>query len=174
MDVFDAIRGRRSVRQYRRDGPIDASDIDRLIDAAVWAPSGGNAQSWRFVVVEDGERIRRLRMVSPGMPGPPPCVIAVCQDIEQAQRRGARLGREKLALCDSAMAAQNILLAAYAAGLGTCVVASFHAEAVQQVLKLPPEVEPILLVAVGRPAETPAAPSRMRKEVVSRETYHRT
>jgi nitroreductase len=170
MDVFEAIRGRRSVRRYRED-PVEPADLDRLIDAGVWAPSGGNAQSWRFVIVQDEDRIRRLRMVSPGMPGPPPCVIAICQDLEEAERRGARLGRERLALFDAAMAAENVLLAAYAVGLGTCVVASFHAEAVRQVLGLPDEIEPILLVAVGRAAEAPAPPARSREEVVFRETY---
>ncbi|MCK5245973.1 nitroreductase family protein, partial [Candidatus Bipolaricaulota bacterium] len=71
MDVLDAIKARRSVRRFREER-IASADIDCLIEAAVWAPSGGNAQSWRFVVVQDEQRIRRLRMVSPGMPGPPP------------------------------------------------------------------------------------------------------
>jgi nitroreductase len=137
----------------------------------VWAPSGGIAQSWRFVVVQDKERIRRLRIVSPGMPGPPPCVIAVCQNVDLAERRGARLGRERLTLFDSAMAAQNIMLAASAVGLGTCVVASFHAGAARDVLKLPAGIEPILLVPVGRAAEAPEAPVRKRKEVAFYETY---
>ncbi len=170
MDLRDAIKGRRSVRRFL-DEPVSATDIEWLIEAAVWAPSGGNAQSWRFVVVQDKERIRRLRMVSPGMPGPPPCVIAVCQDVDLAERLGAHLGREKLAMFDSAMAAQNIMLAAHGAGLGTCVVASFHAGGIKVVLELPTGVEPILLVAVGRAAEAPAAPTRRQKEVLSHEVY---
>ena len=170
MDLQDAIRGRRSVRRFH-DEPVSEADLERLIEAAVWAPSGGNAQSWRFVVVQDETRIRRLRMVSPGLPGPPPCVIAVCQDMDSAERQGARLGREKLTLFDSAMAAQNIMLAAHAAGLGACVVASFHAGGIKAVLELPTGVEPILLVAVGGAAEAPAAPPRQREGVVFNETY---
>jgi nitroreductase len=170
MDLQDAIRGRRSVRHFH-DEPVSAADLEQLIEAAVWAPSGGNAQSWRFVVVEERQRIRRLRMVSPGMPGPPPCIIAVCQDVDLAERLGARLGREKLAMFDSAMAAQNIMLAAHAAGLGTCVVASFHAGGIKALLELPTGVEPMLLVAVGRAAETPAAPTRRQEEVMFHETY---
>lgn len=170
MDVLEAIQARRSVRHYK-DDPVSSEDVEQLISAAVWAPSGGNTQSWRFVVVRDRERIRRLRMVSPGMPGPPPCVIAVCQDVESAERRGAAVGRHKLTLFDSAMATQNILLAAHAIGLGTCTVVSFHAEAVRSVLELPAEVEPILLVTVGRAAEAPAVPARQTKEVAFYETY---
>jgi len=170
MDVLDAIKARRSVRRFQEEG-IAPADIECLLEAAVWAPSGGNAQSWRFVVVQDVERIRRLRMVSPGMPGPPPCAIAVCQDMDSAERRGARLGREKLTLFDSAMATQNLLLAAHAIGLGACAVASFHAGGVKDVLKLPAGIEPILLVAVGRPSEVPAPPSRQQEGVVFNETY---
>ena len=170
MDVLGAIMARRSVRRFH-ETRIAPADIECLIEAAIWAPSGGNAQSWRFVVVQNEERIRRLRMVSPGMPGPPPCIIAVCQDVDLAERLGARLGCEKLTLFDSAMAAQNLLLAAHAVGLGTCVVASFHARGVKNVLRLPESIEPVLLVAVGRPRERPAPPSRRREGVVFHETY---
>jgi nitroreductase len=173
MDVRDAIRGRRSTRRFG-DEPVDARDVEQLIEAGIWAPSGGNAQTWRFIIVRDEERIGKLRMVSPGLPGPPPCVMAICQDMELAERRGARLGREKLTLFDSAMAAQNVLLAGHALGLGTCVVASFHGRAVKDILGIPAEVEPILLVAVGRPAEVPAAPERRREEVVFYEAYGET
>jgi nitroreductase len=170
MDVLAAIRGRRSIRRYQ-DEPVSVTHVTALIDAALSAPTGGNAQTWRFVVVQDADRVRRLRMASPGMPGPPPCVIAICQDVDLAERRGGRLGRERLALFDSAMAAQNILLAAHAVGLGACVVASFHGRAVKDSLELPAGVEPILLVTVGRPAEAPAAPARKGEEVVFHETY---
>lgn len=170
MDVLDAIKARRSVRRFHEER-IAPADIECLIEAAIWAPSGGNAQSWRFVVVQDKDRIRRLRMVSPGMPGPPPCVIAVCQDVDLAERLGARLGCEKLTLFDSAMAAQNLLLAAHAVGLGTCVVASFHAGGVKDVLRLPDSIEPILLVAVGRSSEEPTPPNRRREGIVFHETY---
>lgn len=170
MDVLDAIKARRSVRRFREE-PVSAGDVERLIEAAIWAPSGGNAQSWRFVVVQDEARIRRLRMVSPGMPGPPPCIVAVCQDMNSAERQGARLGREKLTLLDSAMATQNLLLAAHAIGLGACVVASFHAGGVKDVLELPTDIVPILLVAVGHPIAAPAPPGRQREGVVFHEIY---
>lgn len=170
MDVLDTIKSRRSIRRFHEKA-VGAIDVEQLIEAAVWAPSGGNAQSWRFVVVQDVARIRRLRMVSPGMPGPPPCIIAVCQDMDSAERQGARLGRERLTLFDSAMATQNLLLAAQAIGLGSCVVASFHAGGVKDVLKLPASIEPILLVAVGYPAEAPEPPRRQQRGVVFHETY---
>ena len=165
-----AILERRSVRRYTST-PISKQAIDQLLDAAIWAPSGSNAQTWRFVVVRDAGRIRDLRIVSPGLPGPPPCVLVISQDMRKASERGRRLGIERLVYFDSAMAAQNIMLAAHDLGLGSCVVASFHGKAVQGLLALPRDVKPILLVALGWPAEQPLALPRLRKEVLFNERY---
>jgi len=68
------------------------------------------------------------------------------------------------------MATQNILLAAYDAGLGTCVIASFHKGAVSRILGLPEGMEPVLLVSVGWPARVPPPPPR-RMDAISWERY---
>jgi nitroreductase len=159
MDVMDAITERRSVRSYQTD-PISEQVLRRLVEAGIWAPSGGNAQTWRFVVVTDPQRIRRIRMLSPGLLGNSPAVIAVCQDVAEAERRGAKLGREVMTFMDTAMAAQNIMLAAYAEGLGTCAVCSFHPGGVQKLLQLPDEIVPQLLISVGVPQSVPKPPKR--------------
>jgi nitroreductase len=159
VDLWEAIRGRRSVRRFT-DRAVGSSTLERLVEAAVWAPSGGNAQTWRFAIVADAAVIRKLKTVSPGLLGDPPAVVAVCQDLVEARRRGGTLGETFLAVADAAMATQNLLLAAHAEGLGTCVVASFHRGAVVRLLGLGPGVEPILLVSVGWPAETPPPPPR--------------
>ncbi|MFC2105330.1 nitroreductase family protein [Candidatus Bipolaricaulota bacterium] len=170
METKDAIQTRRSVRRFTEE-TLEQQAVDQLLDAARWAPSGGNAQTWRFIVVRDRARIRQLRVVSPGLPGPPPCVLVICQDMDEAGDRGARLGIDRLVLFDAAMAAQNVLLAAHDLGLGSCVVASFHKNAVQQLLDMPEYVEPMLLIALGWPDELPVPPRR-REEVVFRERYN--
>jgi nitroreductase len=159
MDVWEAIRGRRSIRRFA-DRPVERQKLERLVEAASWAPSGGNAQTWQFTVVNDPAGVRRLKTVSPGLLGDPPAVVAICQDLAEARHRGGSLGESVLAIADAAMATQNLLLAAHAEGLGTCVVASFHRGAVGRLLDLRAGAEPILLVSVGWPAETPPAPSR--------------
>ncbi|MBW1927657.1 MAG: nitroreductase family protein [Deltaproteobacteria bacterium] len=170
MDVMAAIKGRRSVRKFTGQ-PVGKEALLKLLDAAVWAPSGGNAQTWRFVVVTDPERMRRLRMVSPGLLGRPPAAIVIAQDLALAERKGGKMGKESLAKMDSAMAAQNILLAAYEMGLGTCVVASFHPGAVGRILKLPDHILPQLIVSVGHPAANPPPPPRKFEELIWWETY---
>ena len=158
MEVSEAIRTRRSVRRYT-DEPVDPGVLRRLVEAACWAPTGGNAQAWRFVVVVAPERMSRLRMVAPGMSGRPPAAIAVCIDRRVAEPSWG-VETDQLAAMDAAMAAQNILLEARGDGLGTCVVASFNAAGLQRLLRLPAHVVPLLLVAVGRAMASPNPPAR--------------
>jgi nitroreductase len=61
--VFEVITSRKSIRKYKPD-PIPRETIERLIEAARWAPSGENAQPWRFVVVEDREKIKDIGKVA--------------------------------------------------------------------------------------------------------------
>jgi nitroreductase len=170
MDLLKAIVERRSVRSFQ-DDPVPEDRLRRLVESGIWAPSGGNAQTWRFIIVSDGVSIRRLKMLSPGLLGNPPAVIVICQDIAEAERKGAKLGKEVLSLMDSAMAAQNIILAAYAEGLGTCIVRSFHPGGVQKLLKLPQYIEPQILISVGVPASVPEPPKR-NFDIVSFQEYN--
>ena len=165
LDVWEAIQGRRSIRSFRSD-PVPEDLIRKLIlEAGIWAPTGGNAQTWRFVVVTDHDLIRKVRMVAPGILGDPPVVIVICQDLDEAERKGSKLGRDALSLMDTALAAQNIMLTAYEQGLGTCLVASFHPGAVQKILRLPSSIVPQLLMSLGYPNIKTQAPKRNNKVV---------
>jgi nitroreductase len=130
LDVWEAIKSRRSIRSFKSD-PVPKDLIEKLIlEAGIWAPTGGNAQTWRFVVVNDRDLIRKIRMVAPGILGNTPTAIVICQDMDEAEKKGSKLARDVLTLMDTALAAQNIMLTAYDQGLGTCLVASFHAGAI--------------------------------------------
>jgi nitroreductase len=159
MEVLRAIQERRSIRAFGPD-PVPEELLRKLVGAGIWAPSGGNAQTWRFIVVTDPASIRRIKMLSPGLSGDPPAIIAVCQDLDEAERIGSTLGREVLTLMDSAMAAQNIMLAAYAEGLGTCPICSFHQGGVQKLLNLPHHIAPQILISMGWPQHIPSSPRR--------------
>ena len=135
------------------------------MEAGIWAPTGGNAQTWRFVVVTDPSVIHKIKMVAPGILGNPPVVIVICQDLDEAERKGSKLGRNVLTLMDTALASQNLMLAAYEQGLGTCIIASFHAGAVQQIVHLPPSIVPQLLMSLGYPQIKTRAPKRNTKVV---------
>ncbi|MBA7574752.1 Albonoursin synthase [subsurface metagenome] len=160
MDIWTAIKNRRSIRNFTAD-PLEEKELRNLIlKAGIWAPSGGNAQNWRFIVITDQKVLNKLKLVSPGLLGSPQTIIIICQDLVNALEKGGELGVKTLSLMDTAMAAQNIMLAAYAVGLGTCPIASFHPEAVQRIMGLPVHIYPQLLISVGFSKENPPAPRR--------------
>ena len=171
MDVMKAIKGRRSVRKFT-DQSVSGEILLKLLEAAVWAPSGGNAQTWRFVVVTDEAKMKKIKMFSPGLLGGPPAVIIIAQDMDKAKKKGGKMGHESLSKMDSAMAAQNIMLAAYEIGLGTCVIASFHPGAVSKILNLPESLQPHLMVSIGHPAADPPPPPRRFEDIIWWENYN--
>lgn len=152
---------RRSIRSYRPE-KVGREMLDGLVDAGRWAPTAGNAQPWRFIVVDTPERIAKLKSVSPGMFNHPSFIVVVCVNKAVASLHMGPQG-ELLSLMDVCMAAQNILLAACAMGLGACVIRSFHQRAVAVLLSCPDDVVPELLIAGGYPEREPPAPRR--KEV---------
>jgi nitroreductase len=159
MDVFEAILGRRSIRQYKPN-PVPEKLIEKILEAARWAPSGSNIQPWKFIVVSDRDLLEVIRKMSPGYLGETPLAILVCSDKEKEYRVGGTLGRDYMSVADCSMAVENMLLAAYALGLGTCVVKSFSRTAVREMLEIPDGIEPELMVVVGYPAQAPTPPTR--------------
>lgn len=101
--IFEAIFNRRSVRKFK-DVDVEDQKVRRILEAAVWAPSGGNIQPWRFIVIKDKELMELVKMFSPGLLGSPPLIIAVCSDREEARQKGGKLGEEYLSIVDCAMA----------------------------------------------------------------------
>ena len=169
--VMAAIKNRRSVRKFTEE-PVEREALLKLLEAAVWSPSGGNGQTWRFVTVTDKAMMKKIKMVSPGLLGGPPAVIVIAQDMALAKHKGGEMGPESLTKMDSAMAAQNIMLAAWAMGLGTCVIASFHPKAVGRLVKLPENILPQLLVSIGHPDMDPPPPPRLFEEIIWWEVYN--
>jgi len=164
VELWEAIKGRRSVRSFVNK-PVERALLERLIEAAVWAPTGGNAQTWIFIVVNEKSRIEKIRAISPGLLGEPTALIVVCQDKDLAYKKGGELGRDTLSVMDAAIASQNIALQASAEGLGSCLVLSFHKKGIQGLINLPEHIVPELLITLGYPAESPTPPKRKSEEV---------
>lgn len=171
MEVTKAIVERRSVRRFAPQS-VDPRVLGRLVAAAVRAPSGSNIQAWHFVVVTSRDLLTALKSVAPGIFALPPAIIAICVDRRRAMDRGGA-GGSLLGLMDVCFAAQNILLAAHAGGLGTCVIRSFHQAAVGKLLQCPPEIVPEILVTAGYPeGPFPRGPRRRPwAEVVHLDRY---
>ena len=161
MDVFEAIRGRRSIRAFTGDKVSDDT-VKRLIDAARWAPSAGNIQPWDFVIVRDLVTKRRLSAAALDQTfiEEAPIVIVVCADKKRSGGRYGQRGVNLYCLQDTAAAVQNMLLAARALGLGACWIGAFREEEVERILKTPKAVRTVAIVPVGHPAEKPSAPQK--------------
>ncbi len=162
MDVFEAISERRSVRAYL-EREVSGDLVSQLLSAAVKAPSAGNMQSWEFIIVRDPEMKRDLARaaIDQEFVASAPVVIVICANqARSAQRYGTR-GAGLYCIQDCAAATQNLLLAAYSLGLGTCWVGAFDESAVSDMLRIPRNVRAVALIPIGYPAEKPDMPPRL-------------
>ena len=101
---------RRSVRRYETR-PVAREALVRLVETGCWAPSAGNMQTWKFVILTDEQNLRKLRMVSPGLIGDPPASIVVCEDVAESERRAGEVGAAMATNMDAAMAALRYMSA---------------------------------------------------------------
>jgi len=149
MDVLQAIKERRSIRQYSQE-PVSGDQLTRILEAGRWAPSRGNSQPWKFIVLNDDQMRKELAEAIPSgkFLAQAPQGIAVVVN-PKASKHPEQEG---------AAAIQNMLLAAHALGLGTCwisVCGTEWAKTAAQVLGIPDEEWLISVVSIGYPAETP-------------------
>ena len=176
------MQSRRSIRRYQ-DRPVDRAVLEELLTCAMWAPSAHNRQPWRFCVVTDeqkkqrlsdviGERwasdlraggvdeaiierrvaISRVRMTTAAAL----VAVSVCMDDMDTYPDGARQDAERtMAVQSTALACQNLLLAAHAHGLGACWMCAplFAPALVRKTLDLPETWQPQALITLGYAAE---------------------
>jgi len=164
MDVLEAIKGRRSIRAFKSED-VPPEIVEKLIDAARWAPSAGNIQPWEFIIVRNPEIKRRLVEAALGQTfiEEAPVVIVVCADEARSSQGYGLRGKTLYCIQDTAAATQNIHLTAYSLGLGTCWVGAFREEEARAILKIPPGIRPVAIVPVGYPAESP--PPRSKRTI---------
>lgn len=152
------------------DEPVSDEDLTQLVYAAGRAPVA-RPDIRHLVVVTNPRLMRTVRQACPGFINNAPALIAVCSDLEAAERAVGRRGREVVARLDAGAAAGYLTLAAPALGLGVCIVTSWTESAVQEILELPPHIRPEVLVAIGHPV-SPSPPAIRRFEpAVHREQF---
>jgi nitroreductase len=162
MPGTDLFTARFSCRSFRPH-PVPRATLERLLEAARWAPSAGGLEPWRFVVVTDPSARGRLAAAAQrqGFVADAPAVFVVCAVPEESARRYGERGRSLYCLQDTAAATENLMLAAAAEGLGSCWVGAFDEVGAARALDLPAGWRPVALVPVGEPAGAP--PRRTRR-----------
>ncbi len=192
-ELFDVVHAQRACRRFS-DAAVDDELVERVLDAATFAPSAENRQPWAFVVVREdqrraviGELTRRAwegggRAVSEGRLAPgllrdvdqgalggvagAPVLVVVCGD--------TRLGNPRVLEASVFPAVQNMLLAATALGLGSALTTlpTAFGDELSALLELPAEVRPMVVVPLGWPARPLGPPRRAPvAEKAHRERY---
>jgi nitroreductase len=150
MDVLEAIAKRKSIRAYKNT-PVPEDKLNQVLEAARLAPSGGNRQEMKFVVVKDENTRRKLSDATGGQKhvAEAPVVIAA-----------VAVHPERMMICDVpaypvdlAIAIDHMTLAAYDVGLGTCWIGAFQQETVRKLLGIPDSCKVVELLTLGIPAE---------------------
>ena len=165
MEVFDAIRTRRSIRKYK-DKQVPWDNIVTIMQAGKYAPNAGNLQNWKFIVVKnDAKRkaIVKACLQQEWMEMAPVFIVMVAEP-EKAERfygtRGARL--YTIQGCAAAM--ENMLLTAHSLGLGACWVGAFDEDEIFRILNLPEEKTVQGIIVIGYADEAPEPRPKYRIE----------
>ena len=160
MDTFEAIRRRRSVREYTGE-PVPREDLITIVDAARLAASGSNNQPWEFVVITESEMIAKLATAPWGIKSG--ALVAVVMDPSS-----------RWWLEDASAAVENMLLAATALGYGSCWLEGDtlrREDEFKALLGVPEDRRLITLVSFGVPVAWPSKEKKTLEEVLRWERY---
>lgn len=177
MDVFDAIERRRAVKHYDPEHRMSEEEIDKLMSAALRAPTAFNIQNWRFVVVRDPQVRKQLRAVAwdQAQVTDASLLVVLCADLKAWEKDPARYwrhapkeaqdfivpaidqyyrGREWVqrdeAMRSCGIAAQTIMLAAKSLGYDSCPMDGFDYDEVGRIVNLPEDHAVAMFVAIGK------------------------
>ena len=156
MNVFEAIKTRRSVRKYKPE-PIPEEHLWTILEAARLAPSAGNRQPWRFIVVRDRETIKKLAEIASEqlwIADAGAVIAALCMD------KNDPAVYERWVERDVMTAVEHMVLTAWELGYGTCWVGAFKQKDVKDLLGVPDPMFVINLLPIGVPDHTPDARAR--------------
>lgn len=154
MDLYEAIFERRSIRKFE-DTPIPQEVIEKIVNAASWAPSACNEQLWQFVTINKADFEKLLKNTCPSIHVlKPATTIFVLYDKNRNKSNYANVQ-------SAAAAIQNLLLAAHAEGLGALWMGEFgNSDHIKKVLNIPDEYMIIAAVILGYPLEDYPPPRR--------------
>jgi nitroreductase len=160
MDVFTAIKQRRSVRVYK-PVQVEEDKLKKVLEAARLAPSANNWQDWKFVIVKEKESRKKLARAAFGQSfiGEAPVVIVACG----TEPKAIMACGQPTSTVDVSIACAFMMLAAYEQGLGTCRIGAFQEDEVKRILKIPEPIRVVAVIPLGYPDEGPS--QRERKDI---------
>lgn len=148
LEVFDAIKNRRSIRKYEETA-VEKEKILKVLEGARLAQSAANRQPYGFVVVTNKETIKKLSSAT-YQEWIAPVMIAVCVNPEESW---VRKDNEEFWKVDAGLTMQNLSLIAFAEGLGTCWIAAFDEKKAKPILGVKNPIRIVAMTPLGYPAE---------------------
>ncbi|MCW4014155.1 MAG: nitroreductase family protein [Candidatus Bathyarchaeota archaeon] len=171
MNVIDAIKTRRSVRKYKPE-PIPEEHLKTILESARLAPSAGNKQPWRFIVVRDDEKKRELAEKASnqlwiGDAGAVVVALSMPKDDPSVYERWVER--------DVMTAVEHMVLTAWELGYGTCWIGAFKQQDIKEALDIPENYWIINLLPIGVPDQKPEPRGRKPfSELFYAEKYGKT
>ena len=185
MDLYKAIKGRRSVRKFKKS-PVERALLEEIFDTALWAPSGMNRQNWKFYVLAGEKKEELVSISSTSFKYLEPHIQELFAEkpkiVEATRSFFRRLGEAPVVVCayfepanmedltsyqNVAAAIQNLLLVAHARGLGACwMTGPVHvADQINRFLGIE-NMTLVAIIPIGYPDETPKVPPRRPDRVI--------
>ncbi len=166
-DILELIKSRRNIK-YFLPKFVSWEKIARVIDAGRHAPSSGNIQNWKFIVIFEmsqkqeiaGACYDQYEIIQAG------ALIVVCNEVDKVERYYGVRGERLYGIQNCAAAIQNMLLEAHSLGLGSRWIGGFDEEAIKSQLGIPEEIRPQAIVALGYPKEIPPKPQKYPLESI--------
>ncbi|MBN1274844.1 nitroreductase family protein [Candidatus Woesearchaeota archaeon] len=156
MDALWAIKTRRSIRSYLQK-PVEFDKVTAVIEAAHYAPSAGNLQDWKFIIITDKAARHAIaeHCLEQHWMAHAPVYIVVCSNEERTEMRYGLRGKRLYSVQSCAAATENMLLAAHALGLGACWVGAFDEDYLDRTLNIPDTARAQAIVTLGYTDEQP-------------------
>jgi nitroreductase len=174
MEAIHTIMKRRSVRKYLSN-QVEWEKVGQILEAGRHAPSAGNLQNWRFIVVSNPanrQAVAEACLRQNWMAQAPVQIVIVSLTDKVTRLYGIR-GERLYSIQNCAMAAENMMLAAESLGLGSCFVGAFEETMLKNALSIPDKARPQAIITFGYPDEKPTTPNRYSLENLTfLEFYH--
>jgi len=170
LELAEALKKRSMCRDYENT-PVEREKLERLVYAANRAPQGGNMPVREYIVVDDPQRLKLLRGVTPSFLANPTAALVICTDLTKALDVMGVQGRDILSLLDAGAAAENVALEAVELGLGVSFVRSATEEAAKRALGIPERFRIDIIIGVGYRSKDRPPPMKGSSPVVHHNVY---
>ncbi len=167
MSVFEAIATRRSIRKFTaQDVPMELLGV--VIDAGRYAPSSGNIQNWRFILIKNPETKQKIAEICQQQLwiAEAPVLLVVCSETEKLKRFYGKRGEMLFSVQNTSAAIQNMLLTIHGLGMASCWIGAFDEDVLKRQLSIPDDVRVQAVLPIGFADEIVPAPTHYTMENV--------